>query len=86
MSRQNPIAVAGRLADYEHGRVSFAAVDGLMVLARLDFDSLTGLEGVYVMFDFKRQFAAQAIEELAAVDVMMPYFTGPRRHSFFDDA
>ncbi len=39
-----------------------------------------------MVFDLEGQFSAQTVEELACMDVMMPYFAAAGRHSFFDDA
>jgi hypothetical protein len=63
-----------------------AAVDGLVPLAREDFDPVAGPEGVFVVFYFEGQLAAQTIKELPRMDVMMPDFAGAGRHAFFNHA
>ena len=84
--RQNAVAVAGWLADHQHAGIGVAAVDGLVALARQDFDPLARAEDVFVVLYFEGQLAGQAIKELPRVDVMMPDFTGARRHAFFNNA
>jgi hypothetical protein len=83
---QKAVAVAGRLADDQHGGVHVAPIEGLVPLARLDFDPVAGFEEVVMMLDLESQFSMQAVEELPRVDMVMPDFASAGRHSFFDYA
>ena len=63
-----------------------ASIDGLMDLARGDFETFAGVEDKVVMLDFEGEFSFEDEEELACLNVEVACLAGAGRHGFFDDA
>src|SRR5690348_13720959 len=60
----HPIAVAGRIGNYQELSVHTRLVANLMRFARCDVDTLTGAQYKFILTGFDRQSASQNVEEL----------------------
>lgn len=84
--RSDPVTAAWKLTGDDHPYRVHTSVQCLMLLARRNLDSFTGMKNEVVMFDSEGQFAFQHVEEPTCMAVCMVAFTGAGAHEFFDNA
>ncbi len=78
--------MAWGLAGNDDSRRPYASVEGLMLLARGDLNSVAWMKNETLIFDFEGELSFEDIEELARADVGVANLGGSRRDELFDDA
>ena len=75
-----------RLAGYDHPHRLEPTVEGLVLLAWADLDSMPRSQEKILLLNLHREFSLENKEELSRVIVGVPNFARSGRHVFFDDA